>query len=220
MAYNLELCGEELELHPLGAVYWKNENILIISDLHFGKITHFRKHGAAVPHGAILQNIERLDALVLAYQPKQICFLGDLFHSHLNPEWNLFEQWVKTQNANLLLIRGNHDIIAPGHYTDLGIACIDQWPIGPFVFTHEPEACIDAFNIAGHIHPAVRLAGPGRQRLKLPCFFKKTHQLILPAFGAFTGTYTVSPDPGDAVFVLAEGQVIALKPEGLSAFSK
>ncbi|MFM1878151.1 MAG: hypothetical protein RLZZ241_1017, partial [Bacteroidota bacterium] len=219
MGVTIKVWEELLELHYTGAAYWKKKGILLISDLHLGKITHFRKHGAAVPHIAILKNIERLDQLISEYNPQLICFLGDLFHSHLNPEWDLFAQWAKMQKAKLILIRGNHDIISPEHYKDLGIRCQDRWNIGPFIFSHEPEIDDKTFNISGHIHPAVQLAGPGKQRLKLPCYFQKPNQLILPAFGAFTGTHTVSPEPQDSVFVLAEGEVIYLNPETLVAFS-
>jgi uncharacterized protein len=34
---------------------------------------------------------------------------------------------------------------------------------------------------------------------------------VLPAFGEFTGTYTVQPKSGDRVFVVAENQVIEMK---------
>lgn len=210
MNYSLSLCRETLELHPLGAAFWKERNLLIISDLHFGKITHFRKHGAAVPHRAIMQNIERLDAVVALFKPHCICFLGDLFHSHLNPEWGLFEEWVQSRGEQFTLIRGNHDIIAPEKFNDLGIKCLERLEIGPFTLTHEPEIVTDRFNIAGHIHPAIALTGRGKQHLRLPCFYQKQGQLILPAFGAFTGTFTLTPEPGDRAYVLAEDQVISL----------
>ncbi|UXH80373.1 ligase-associated DNA damage response endonuclease PdeM [Roseateles amylovorans] len=51
--------------------------------------------------------------------------------------------------------------------------------------------------LAGHLHPAVWLRGPAADRLRLPCFCKTADQLILPAFGAFTGS-TVSGLPADA----------------------
>lgn len=220
MNYSLSLCRETFELHPLGAAFWKERKMLFISDLHFGKITHFRKHGAAVPHKAILQNIERLEVVTHCFSPETICFLGDLFHSHLNPEWLLFEQWIKTRTEKFVLVKGNHDIMADEKYTNLGIQCRERWEIGPFSLTHEPEITEERYNIAGHIHPAIALGGKGKQRLRLSCFFHNKQQLILPAFGAFTGTFTLTPKSGDTAFVLAEGQVIPISEAGVSSISE
>jgi DNA ligase-associated metallophosphoesterase len=215
MNYSISLSGETLELHPLGAAFWKERKLLLISDLHFGKITHFRKNGAAVPHKAIMRNIERLDMVVTHFNPVEICFLGDLFHSHLNPEWDLFEAWIQSREERFILIRGNHDIISPEKYTKLKIQYMDSWDIAPFVLTHEPEIFEDRYNIAGHIHPAIALAGPGKQRLRLPCFFQRPNQLILPSFGAFTGSFTLIPEPGDTAYVMAEDQIISISEDGI-----
>lgn len=218
MAYSISILDAILELHPSGAAYWNQKSTLIISDLHFGKISHFRKHGAAVPLGAIWKNLERLESILKVYNPKKVCFLGDLFHSHLNAEWEIFAKWVQSYSMEFVLIRGNHDIISPQNYTKIGITFMDRWTSDPFTFTHEPEFIPGSFNIAGHIHPAIQLAGPGRQKLRLPCFFKKPRQLILPAFGAFTGTYVLEPESDDVAYVLAEGQIIPVENGRPAAF--
>ncbi|MDG1571211.1 ligase-associated DNA damage response endonuclease PdeM [Robiginitalea sp. M366] len=202
--------GETLEMHPWGVLYWKARGMLLLSDLHLGKVTHFRKYGAAVPLEALQRNFNRLRHLTDIYRPERICFLGDLFHSHMNREWELFEAWVKTCAARLDLVVGNHDIIDPVRFEALGISCRDQWEIGPFKLTHHPAESEDRFNISGHIHPAVRLAGAGRQRLRLPVFYLRQRQLILPAFGAFTGTHVVSPEPGERLYALAGETVLPL----------
>jgi DNA ligase-associated metallophosphoesterase len=163
-----------------------------------------------VPRQALLRNFERLREVAAYFEPRSICFLGDLFHSHINREWALFEEWAHGCPARLDLVCGNHDIISPLRYEALGIGLWDRWENGPFLLTHEPEETGALFNISGHIHPAVRLAGPGRQKLRLPCFFLRRHQLILPAFGAFTGTHTLVPEAGDRIFALAGDSVIAL----------
>ena len=78
-----------------------------------GKITHFRKFGAAVPQKAIYKNFDLLDSTIAFFNPKVVCFLGDLFHSSLNREWELFEKWIGNSDLKYILVRGNHDII---HY--------------------------------------------------------------------------------------------------------
>ena len=65
--------------------------------------------------------------------------------------------------------------------------------------------------LAGHIHPAISLAGPGRQRERLPCFLFGERIGLLPAFGDFTGGATVRPRPGDRVFGVAGDEVVPIR---------
>lgn len=184
--------------------------MLLISDVHLGKIAHFRKFGMAVPQKATQKNFILLDQIVAHFQPFQICFLGDLFHSSLNKEWQLFENWIGKTPAEVLLVAGNHDIIAPEKFEALGIAIFKELIAGAFLFTHHPDEREGLFNFCGHIHPAVKLKGFGRQRLRLPCFFKKEKQMILPAFGKFTGTHALNPTKKDEVFAIVEDEVVKL----------
>ncbi|HNU41619.1 MAG TPA: phosphoesterase, partial [Cyclobacteriaceae bacterium] len=69
------------------------------------------------------------------------------------------------------------------------------------------------YNLSGHIHPAVRLKGTGRQSVMLPCFYFGKQQGILPAFGSFTGMARIVPKKEDRIFVIAENKVIAYPHE-------
>ena len=210
MTHLAEFGGERFELHPWGALYWERENTLLISDVHLGKVTHFRKFGAAVPRKALHRNFDRLNGLLDSFDPGTIVFLGDLFHSHINQEWELFRQWVGNCPARITLVVGNHDIISPLRYEQIGISCLEQLEKSPFLMTHHPLESFEGYNISGHIHPAVRLRGNGRQSLRLPCFYISGRQLILPSFGAFTGSHVMEASPGDRIFALADGEIIPL----------
>lgn len=191
-------------------MYWVEKSFLFISDVHLGKISHFRKYGAAVPREAISKNFDLLDRTITFFKPKKMYFLGDLFHSYLNNEWIPFEAWVKRTSLKMILISGNHDLISPLKFATLGIQVLPESIINKFLFTHIPEERSGCFNIAGHIHPAVRLRGSARQGLRLPCFFRSQHQLILPAFGEFTGTYTLKPKENDTVYCITENEVFLI----------
>lgn len=195
-------------LHPSGAIYWGETDMVLIADVHFGKVSHFRKHGSAVPRSAIYQNFEQLNAVLSYFNPRVLCFLGDLFHSYINNEWILFRDWIKSINAQIILITGNHDIISTSKYEELNIHVHEEWQIGTILLTHHPECRENAFNLAGHIHPGVRLKGMGRQSLTTPCFFLKPNQLILPAFGVFTGKYIVTPQNEEKIYAIAEDEVL------------
>ena len=208
MTITIEIQQQHFTLHPTGAVFWVERRWLLISDVHLGKVSHFRKHGFAVPEDSIMKNFEQLDVALDYFEPERLIFLGDLFHSKLNSEWWLFESWVRTLHVEVLLIQGNHDIIAHRHYDAVHIRVLDELIAGDMLLTHHPEAREGLFNFCGHIHPAVRLRGTGRQSLKLPCFFQRGQQLILPAFGTFTGTFFLVPERHECVYAITKEAVI------------
>ncbi|SIT06444.1 putative phosphoesterase [Zobellia uliginosa] len=198
-------------MHPSGVLFWKEKSMLLISDVHLGKISHFRKFGAAVPQAAVQTNFKKMDKAIDLFQPQVIVFMGDLFHSALNKEWQLFEGWVSTVIPEIILVAGNHDIISPLKYEDLGIRVVSEIQLDGFLLTHHPEEREACFNFCGHIHPAVRLQGMGRQSIRLACFFKSAHQMVLPAFGTFTGTHILEPLADHEVYALTEEEVFQVQ---------
>jgi len=204
---SLDIEEQTFVLHSSGAVFWEEKSIVLISDVHLGKVSHFRKHGAAVPQNAIQRNFDLMDGAINFFQPETLIFLGDLFHSSLNKEWELFENWTSTVISDIVLVAGNHDILSPLKYEGLGIRVASEIQLDGFLLTHYPEEREGFFNLSGHIHPAVRLQGPGRQTLRLSCFFKSEKQIILPAFGAFTGTYVMHPTDNDEIYAIADDAV-------------
>lgn len=210
MTKTVSIQDQEFILHPTGAVFWQSQHMLLISDVHLGKVTHFRKHGVAVPHNSVSRNFEQLDLAFNYFQPEKIVFLGDLFHSKKNTEWALFEDWVSKTDVKIILVAGNHDVIHPKHYHDLKIEVCSELIVGNFLMTHHPEERENYFNFSGHIHPGIELRGLGKQSLKLPCFFQKRNQMILPAFGEFTGKYYLIPTEHDCVFAITKDEVILI----------
>ncbi len=210
MVYTLQINRQEFKLHPAGVLFWQEKGLLFISDVHLGKVSHFRKYGAAIPREAIPGNFSLLDQCITYFKPAGLYFLGDLFHSYLNSEWQLFESWVAKTKLPLVLVSGNHDIISPLKYESLGVKVVPEVAIDNFLFTHQPEQREGYFSVSGHIHPAIKLRGKGRQSLRLPCFYKSMHQLILPAFGSFTGMHAIEKEQGHEVFAIADQQVIKI----------
>jgi uncharacterized protein len=205
--------GEAFELWPERAVHWQRINTLLLADLHIGKINHFRKAGIPVPQKANDKNIEVLINLMHRIKPERVLCLGDLFHSHYNPEWEVFGELVQHFRAiSFELVLGNHDIMSERQYERKGIRVYDELLLDRFIFTHHPMETIAAghYNIAGHIHPGVSLRGKGRQALTLPCFYFGAHQGLLPAFGAFTGLARIYPKKDDQVFVIAEDTIFSV----------
>ena len=209
----------ELEIHNYHftlleekALFWKETEALLLADLHLGKANHFRKSGIPVPSKPNDKNIDRLISLLQNVKPKRVIFMGDLFHSHYNPEWEVFGQVLKYFPAiSFELVIGNHDILGKHQYDKHGLH-VHPEPIEEhgILLSHEPLEGHpdDQYNIAGHIHAGVLLRGKGRQALRLPCFYFGEHQALLPAFGELTGTYKIAPKKGDKVVVVVDGKLV------------
>jgi len=209
----IKVAGEKLYLLPDKALYLPDHNILVISDIHLGKITHFRKNGIGIPQSALQDNFDRLELLIDSITPDRVIFLGDLFHSSYNSEWTLLKDFISTRNEiSFELILGNHDILNPTIYAQSNLATVKSISIGNILFTHEPLEIIPPklYNIYGHIHPAVKLIGTGRQSLRLACYFFSDHYAVMPAFGTFTGMYTLKPKSSDRIFVIADDKVLSV----------
>ncbi|MEL6986256.1 MAG: ligase-associated DNA damage response endonuclease PdeM [Bacteroidota bacterium] len=214
-AQKINVAGEHFLLHPLKSLYWPRKNLLLISDLHLGKVAHFRKHGLAVPAKAGQINLINLETLIHQFTPSRIVFLGDLFHSEMNSEWLSFKAFIKDHPAiRFELVIGNHDILQEESYSDAKLKLHNPYlEEHPILFSHHPidDLPDQWYNFCGHIHPAIQLKGKGKQYLKVPCFYFGKQQGILPAFGAFTGLAKILPEKGDQVWGIIEKELIEFK---------
>lgn len=219
----IELAGERVRLLAERALYWEREETLIAADLHWGKAAAFRAGGIPVPRGTTTADLARLDRALSSTGARRLVLLGDLLHAR---EWRGAETvrtisaWRATsRRLDLLLIRGNHDRRAGDPPADLGIAVVDgPFRAGPFALRHEPRRVEGAYVLAGHVHPGVTVRGPGRERLRLPCFALGRSVGILPAFGEFTGTALTDPGPGGRVYVIAGDDVVPVDPQRIDRY--
>ena len=204
--------GLELKILPERAVWIQELKTLLVSDLHLGKANHFRRSGIPVPQEVNDSNTETLLQLLTQYHPDRIIFLGDLFHSHYNQEWEVLGQVVSAfPETTFDLVAGNHDILSQHQYQRNRINHHAQYQLTPeILLTHIPDEARTrkTYQICGHLHPAVTLRGKGRQSITLPCFWFGDSIGVLPAFGAFTGMKKIEPVEGDQIFVIADKKII------------
>src|ERR1700761_3956202 len=88
-----KLLDQDLMLLPQRAIYWQQQKTLIAADVHLGKVGHFRKAGIAVPRDLEQGDLAVLSDLIHEYKPHTLLFLGDLFHSDMNADWDWFALW-------------------------------------------------------------------------------------------------------------------------------
>jgi DNA ligase-associated metallophosphoesterase len=200
-ACRIELAGETIELLPERAVWWPAAGVLFVADLHLGKAASYRALGQPVPGGTTLENLARLERLIGRLAPREIVFLGDFLHAAQARTAGLLAAvaaW-RERHATLActLVRGNHDSRAGDPPAALRFEVFDEpHRVGPFAACHHPQRHPTQVVLAGHLHPACRLHGRGRDSLRMPCFVREGAQLILPAFGEFTGGWLLAPKPG------------------------
>ncbi|TFV97724.1 ligase-associated DNA damage response endonuclease PdeM [Algoriphagus kandeliae] len=204
----------ELELLKEKAIWWSAKRILFISDLHFGKASHFRKSGIPIPEPIHHKDLHKLQQLFQTYSPSKVYFLGDLFHSDWNESWEeLMDFLSQFKEISFYLVKGNHDILPRSIYENAPFELLNQPVfIEPLVLSHEPldEIKEGFLNLCGHIHPGVRLKGLGRQSVRVPCFYKTNQTLILPAFGEFTGLALVQATNEASIFGISPSKVFPI----------
>lgn len=64
--------------------------------------------------------------------------------------------------------------------------------------------------LSGHLHPVIPLAGRAGNRARLPCFCIAEDEIVLPAFGAFTGGAPVQRRPATRCVAIADDQLFLL----------
>jgi DNA ligase-associated metallophosphoesterase len=201
-----------VQVLPEKAMLIPEYGMLVISDLHLGKDIHFRNSGIPIPSQVGEKTFSALDDLLTKYTCHTILFLGDLFHSIKNKSFETFASWIDKWKdvRSFKLILGNHDMYPAADYERIGLQILSHYKLGSLLFEHQPRTITnDYYHISGHIHPAVRLKGKGKQSMKLPCFWFTNQFAILPAFGHFTGTYVINPSKNDRIFVIADGLISA-----------
>jgi DNA ligase-associated metallophosphoesterase len=209
----LQHLQQKLYLSPYKTIFWAQQHMLILSDLHLGKAAHFRKHGMAIPNSVHLSDFNRLELAIDQYKPKQVLILGDLFHSRHNKDWERWINWmgvIKNKVGKFVLVKGNHDILEDNLYAAFDLV-VDTFTKPPYIFTHEKTKHESLFNLYGHIHPGISVKGKGRQSIKLPCFYFGKRHGILPAFGNFTGIYQISYKFDDQIFAITDNSVVKLR---------
>ena len=176
-------CLAETPLYalPSGALYWQDQALLCVSDLHFGKSERMaRRGGALLPPYETRATLQRLDDDLAATRAQQVICLGDSFDDLATAEGlDLDDQlWLTRLMAgrNWIWIEGNHDAgpveMGGSHRADLRL--------GQLQFRHIATA--ETPEISGHYHPKARLSGRSHR-----CFLLDKQRLILPAYGTYTG---------------------------------
>lgn len=197
-----DVAGASLAADPSGALWWADERLLAVADLHFEKGSAFASRtGQMLPPYDTHATLTRLAEAVERLEPKTIVCLGDNFHDGDGP--SRLDATARRAITGLMRkrrfvwIEGNHDAASA---LVLGGECAVEFAKGALTFRHEPKRGRAALGeLCGHLHPVARVATRVRS-LRRRCFVADGTRCVLPAFGAFTGGLDVFDDAFAGLF--------------------
>jgi len=213
VSFDINVAGEQLLLLPERAIYWPRKDTLLVADTHWGKAATLRAAAIPIPGGTTSSDMQRLTSLVESTGARRMVLLGDAIHAREGRAARTLKTVTEWRNRHakleILLVRGNHDRRAGDPPGELNIRCADA-PVfeAPFAFQHYPGEAANGYALSGHMHPAIRLTGRGKEKKTLVCFWFSACCGVLPAFGSLTGAALVERAPGDRVYVVAGDEVI------------
>ncbi len=191
----LEFQGECLTLLGSGALWCEQYQLLIVSDLHFGKGSSYAVAGQMLPPYDVDATLDSVETLFSEWLPKKCISLGDSFHdaqaeARLTPGQRARIRRL-TGLSDWFWIEGNHDPVPPVH---LGGRAANTLRVGEMIFRHEPSGARG--EVAGHLHPVAKVRSSGRS-VRTKCFITDGHALVLPSLGSFTGGLNVTHEAFD-----------------------
>ena len=181
----VDVAGVTLIADLSGALFWDEQRLLVVSDLHLEKGSSFATRGVLLPPYDTAATLARLAAVILRHDPRIVIALGDSFHdrsAHERLPGSDREALVALQaRRDWIWISGNHDPALP---SNLGGVVAAEVAIGQIAFRHEPTGATG--EVAGHLHPKARVSTRGRS-VERRCFACDGERAVMPAFGAYTG---------------------------------
>jgi uncharacterized protein len=185
----MNVAGVALIADLSGALFWEEQRLLVVSDLHLEKGSSFAARGVLLPPYDTVATLGRLSAVIARHDPRMVIALGDSFHD-CNAHHRLSapdRDAIASLQARCdwIWISGNHD---PALSSDLGGVVAGEVAVGEIAFRHQPTGA--AGEIAGHLHPKARVATRGRS-MERRCFACDGERAVMPAFGAYTGGLSI-----------------------------
>ena len=187
----IEVAGVAFVGDPLGALYWPEQGLLAVADLHLEKGSSYAARGVLLPPYDTAATLARLARLIARYAPRLVVALGDSFHDRDGPArvaaGDLATLRSLQRGRDWIWIAGNHD---PQPGPGIGGSFAATLACDPIVFRHEPQTKECDGEIAGHLHPRARVSQRGRTTSRR-CFAGDRRRLVMPAFGAYAGGLNV-----------------------------
>ena len=196
----ISVAGAALVADCTGAIFWPEESLVAVADLHLEKGSAFAARGVLLPPYDTGTTLALLGRVIARQAPRLVIALGDSFHDGGGPARVMPQDRATLaglqRGRDWVWIAGNHD---PDPAQNIGGVFAKSLSLGPLAFRHEPTAGAAEGEIAGHLHPTARVTQRGRCVTR-KCFAANEHRMILPAFGAYAGGLNIRDRAFVAVF--------------------
>lgn len=187
----LRVHGVSAVMRASGALWLPDAHALVAADLHLEKGSAYAARGQMLPPYDTRETLRRLAAEVAETGASMVVLLGDTFHDRRSEDrlapGDADRLRELAAGRRLVWVVGNHD--ADGPRTLPGEA-VDDLSLAGLVLRHEPGPGPQPGELAGHLHPAARVAAP-RGTVRRRCFITDGARVVLPAFGAYAGGLNV-----------------------------
>ncbi len=204
----LQFAGHTFEPLLSGALFWRAESMLLVADLHLEKFSSFAKKGQMLPPYDTGLTLNRLEKDLAATKAERVVSLGDSFHRDEGTTTLLDADRLRLMallgRSHWTWISGNHD---PAPHA-LGGVCVGGLEHRGLTLIHEPRRGTRGM-VAGHLHPAATVHSNGHTTRR-PCFVHDGSLLLLPAYGAGTGSLNILSHPFHGLFDYATLEVTML----------
>lgn len=199
-ASDVDVGGAALVADCEGALYWPQERLLAVADLHLEKGSGFAARGSLLPPYDTHDTLARLSRLIERYAPSAVVALGDNFHDQGGGDRidsaDRASLSAMQRGREWIWIAGNHD---PEPMQGIDGAHAEVLKVGPITFRHEPSGDDAVGEIGGHLHPVAVVVARGRG-VRRRCFISNGRRMVMPAFGAYAGGLNIRHRAFAAIF--------------------
>jgi len=174
------------------------ERVLVIGDLHLGYEESLNRSGVFISRQMFDEIISDLSEVFgETGKVEKIILIGDIKHDFgliSRQEWGdvgKFMKYIKPFCSEIVVIKGNHDVILAPIVKRLGLKLKDFYIWKEFCFVHGDEDYKQIWQkkvkwiVVGHGHPAIKLRA-GVKTEKYKCFlvgkFHGKNMIVVPSF--------------------------------------
>ncbi len=229
----LSFAGQEFLLTEGRALFWPQENALLVADLHLEKASFYAQHGQMLPPYDSRETLGRLAVAIRETGARRLFTLGDNFHDaggaeRLEPHAAGMLAAL-TRATDWVWITGNHDAplaegsVAKGGAENLaggtlaGGTLAKELEVAGMILRHQAQPGETRPEFSGHYHPRLQITVRQR-RIRRPCAVVSrdaagSGRMILPAFGALTGGMNAA-DPAILSAMQPASTIHAMLPAG------
>jgi DNA ligase-associated metallophosphoesterase len=187
------------------AVWFPNERVLAVADLHLGYAWAHRLSGQLMPIPPTNETLGRLAELQRDYSPREIVVLGDIVHRAM--ALPVLEEEIRqlfnalSPHSQLTFVAGNHDrdLQAVLKQWLLPIQLVEAREINESLLTHGDKVVSQEQQprriFMGHEHPAICIGDGVTTSTKCPCFLVSETAVVLPAFSRWAAGTNIHAYP-------------------------